>query len=151
MCTSLFSVPLRSCFGNILQPSARLGSRESSVSNTKFAIDVAAFAVMHDHHHVSLRVDVDEAKSWSVEEVVQCWYRVDTGSFMSQRCVSPTASYHVCPCLFFVSTQLVFHFCALTPIKCSTFSTFLKPTALSRRMTPSTKLLPFFTTCGLPV
>jgi len=54
-------------------------------------------------------------------------------------------------CVPYYNSLTFYYFCALTPIRCSTFSTCLKPAALSRRMTPSTKLLPFFTTCGFPV
>ena len=50
-----------------------------------FSIDVAAYAVMSNHHHVVLRVDVEKSQNWSVEEVVQQWHKVYQGNFNSQR------------------------------------------------------------------
>ena len=50
-----------------------------------FAIDVASYAIMSNHHHVVLRVDVDKAQSWSVEEVIVQWHKVYQGNFNSQR------------------------------------------------------------------
>jgi len=47
-------------------------SKIKSLSNI-FAIDVAAYAVMSNHYHVILRVDKDEAESWSPTEVIQHW------------------------------------------------------------------------------
>jgi REP element-mobilizing transposase RayT len=41
--------------------------------STIFAIDVAAYAVMSNHYHVVLRVDKEEAESWSPTEVIQRW------------------------------------------------------------------------------
>jgi hypothetical protein len=50
-----------------------------------FAIDVAAYAVMSNHHHVVLRVDVDKAKSWTLDEVIHQWHRIYKGNFISRR------------------------------------------------------------------
>jgi len=38
-----------------------------------FAIDLCAYAVMSNHYHVVLRVDRDQARSWSVDEVIERW------------------------------------------------------------------------------
>ena len=38
-----------------------------------FAIDIASYAVLSNHYHVILRVDKDEADSWSREEVHRRW------------------------------------------------------------------------------
>jgi len=41
-----------------------------------FAIDhLCAYAVMHNHYHVVLRVDRDQANAWSEDEVVARWQR----------------------------------------------------------------------------
>lgn len=40
---------------------------------------------MCNHHHVVLRVDVDQAKRWSVDEVIQQWHRIYKGNFISRR------------------------------------------------------------------
>lgn len=41
-----------------------------------FAIDLLAYAVMHNHYHVVLRVAVERAESWSDEEVAVRWSQV---------------------------------------------------------------------------
>jgi len=38
-----------------------------------FAVSVCGFAVMDNHLHLLLRLDVDEASSWSAEEVIRRW------------------------------------------------------------------------------
>ena len=38
-----------------------------------FAVSVCGFAVMDNHLHVLLRLDADEASSWSAEEVIRRW------------------------------------------------------------------------------
>ncbi|WP_020408404.1 hypothetical protein [Hahella ganghwensis] len=44
-----------------------------------FAIDVAAYAVMSNHYHVVLSVDVDRVKSWTDDEVIERWCRLFGG------------------------------------------------------------------------
>ena len=41
-----------------------------------FAIQICAYAVMTNHYHVVVHVDVEQAKSWSDEEVVARWEKV---------------------------------------------------------------------------
>lgn len=50
-----------------------------------FAIEVCAYAIMHNHHHEILHVDVDRAKSWSWQEVIVRWHRLYQGKVFSQR------------------------------------------------------------------
>ncbi|QFU23552.1 transposase [Shewanella eurypsychrophilus] len=50
-----------------------------------FAIDVAAYAVMSNHLHLVLRVDIFEANSWTDKEVVQHWHQLFKGSDITQR------------------------------------------------------------------
>ncbi len=40
---------------------------------TMFAIDVASYAVMMNHYHVLVRVNVEKAGMWSAEEIVEHW------------------------------------------------------------------------------
>lgn len=43
---------------------------------SQFAIDVCAYAVMSNHYHLVLGVDVDKAKAWSDAEVLARWTRL---------------------------------------------------------------------------
>ena len=36
-----------------------------------FAIDLCAFAIMSDHYHIVLRIDVERAKQWTDHEVAK--------------------------------------------------------------------------------
>ncbi|MCZ6809855.1 MAG: transposase [Proteobacteria bacterium] len=38
-----------------------------------FAIDLLAYAIMSNHYHVVLKVNIDQANAWSDEEVVERW------------------------------------------------------------------------------
>ncbi len=50
-----------------------------------FSIEIAAFAVLSNHHHVVLRVNADTPVGWSLEETIRRWHRVYNGTFLSQR------------------------------------------------------------------
>lgn len=50
-----------------------------------YSIDICAFAVMHNHLHIVLHVDVDKAKSWSMEEVVSRWHKLFKGTYLTQQ------------------------------------------------------------------
>lgn len=53
-----------------------------------FSIDVCAFAVMSNHCHVVLHVDIDQAQSWSTHEIVDRWHGLFAGTPLSQRLLS---------------------------------------------------------------
>lgn len=53
-----------------------------------FAIDVAAYAVMSNHYHLVLRVDVERAQGWSNEEVLRRWTQLFDGPMLVQRLLS---------------------------------------------------------------
>lgn len=44
-----------------------------------FAIDVAAYAVMSNHHHIVVRIDAERAAGWGDDEVLARWTRIFTG------------------------------------------------------------------------
>ncbi len=44
-----------------------------------FAIDFAAFAVMSNHLHVVLRVDIEKANCWTDREVLEQWHKLFKG------------------------------------------------------------------------
>jgi hypothetical protein len=53
--------------------------------NAVFSIDTAAYAVMHNHYHVVLRVDVDKAKAWTIGDVIAQWSVLFTCPILIQR------------------------------------------------------------------
>ncbi len=50
-----------------------------------FAIDIVAYAVMSNHLHLVLRVDIYEANAWSDREVVEHWHRLFKGTDITQK------------------------------------------------------------------
>ncbi|WP_261875100.1 transposase [Vibrio rarus] len=54
---------------------------------TVFAIDVAAFAIMSNHLHVVLRIDIDKANNWSDKEVLEQWHKCFKGDALTHKFV----------------------------------------------------------------
>ena len=52
-----------------------------------FAIDVAAYAVMSNHLHVVLYIDLETANNWSDREVVEQWHNLFNGTALTQKFV----------------------------------------------------------------
>jgi REP element-mobilizing transposase RayT len=52
-----------------------------------FAIDVAAFAVMSNHLHVVLCIDIETANRWSDREVLEQWHKLFKGDELTQKFV----------------------------------------------------------------
>ena len=50
-----------------------------------FAIDICAYAVMSNHVHVVLHVDVKQAQSWSDKVVIARWHRLHKGTLLAQK------------------------------------------------------------------
>jgi putative transposase len=44
-----------------------------------FSVDVCAYAIMSNHYHVVLHIDVEKAKRWSNHEVAERWLRIFSG------------------------------------------------------------------------
>lgn len=47
-----------------------------------FAIDLCAYAVMSNHYHIVIRIDAEQAKLWSDEEVARRWMQIFSGSLL---------------------------------------------------------------------
>ena len=47
-----------------------------------FAVDLCAYAIMSNHYHIVIRLDVEKVKAWSVEEVARRWMQVFTGPLL---------------------------------------------------------------------
>ncbi|CAM3038569.1 transposase [Vibrio rarus] len=50
-----------------------------------FAIDVAAFAVMSNHLHVILRVDIETANRWSDRKILEQWHTLFKGDDLTKK------------------------------------------------------------------
>ena len=50
-----------------------------------FAIDVAAYAVMSNHLHVVLYIDLETVNRWSDREVVEQWHKLFNGTDLTQK------------------------------------------------------------------
>jgi REP element-mobilizing transposase RayT len=50
-----------------------------------FAIDVCAYAVMSNHVHLVLFVDVDKAVNWSDKQVLALWHSLYKGTLLTQK------------------------------------------------------------------
>ncbi len=50
-----------------------------------FAIDVCAYAILHNHHHEVLHIDAERAKNWKSIEVIERCHRLFSGKALSQR------------------------------------------------------------------
>jgi len=47
-----------------------------------FAIDLCAYAIMSNHYHVVIRINVDQAKQWSDQEVARRWMQLFSGPLL---------------------------------------------------------------------
>jgi REP element-mobilizing transposase RayT len=50
-----------------------------------FAVDVAGYAVMSNHFHVVVRIDVERAAAWTTDEVLARWTALFSGPLLVQR------------------------------------------------------------------
>ncbi|MES9986747.1 MAG: hypothetical protein ABW077_02445 [Candidatus Thiodiazotropha endolucinida] len=50
-----------------------------------FAIDICAYAVLSNHYHVILHVDIKEAAEWSKEDIIERWERLFSLPVIIQR------------------------------------------------------------------
>ena len=50
-----------------------------------FAIDICAYAVMSNHVHLVLHVDVDKALGWSDKQVIALWHTLYKGTLLTQK------------------------------------------------------------------
>jgi len=60
-----------------------------------FAIGIAAYTVMSNHYHLVLHVDKNTAQAWTLDEVIERWYRLFNGHvlvdrYLTGKVISPT-------------------------------------------------------------
>ena len=56
-----------------------------TVLNDVFAIDISAYAIMSNHTHLVLCIDIESANVWSDEEVVRRWLQLFKGTILIQQ------------------------------------------------------------------
>jgi REP element-mobilizing transposase RayT len=44
-----------------------------------FAVDLCAYAIMSNHYHIVIRINTDDARQWSDEEVAKRWMQIFSG------------------------------------------------------------------------
>jgi REP element-mobilizing transposase RayT len=49
---------------------------------TVFAVDLCAYAIMSNHYHIVVRIDADQVKNWSDEEVARRWLQIFSGPLL---------------------------------------------------------------------
>ena len=52
-----------------------------------YAIDICAYAVMSNHVHVVVHVDVDKAQGWRDKQVLSLWHTLYKGTLITQKCM----------------------------------------------------------------
>jgi len=50
-----------------------------------FTIDICAHAVMHNHLHLVLHVDIEQVKTWSTAEVLERWHQLFKGTYLTRQ------------------------------------------------------------------
>ena len=50
-----------------------------------FAVDLCAYAIMSNHYHIVIRIDVDQVKQWSDQEVASRWMQIFSGPLLMHR------------------------------------------------------------------
>jgi len=50
-----------------------------------FAVDVCAYAIMSNHFHLVLHVDVGRSEAWTSDEVIERWLKLYRGPIVAQR------------------------------------------------------------------
>ncbi|WP_050774339.1 hypothetical protein [Shewanella benthica] len=58
-----------------------------------FCIDVCAYAVMNNHYHLVLKIDLDKASSLSNREIIELWCKVTKGHDVATQSGIP---FHFC-------------------------------------------------------
>ena len=50
-----------------------------------FSLDICAYAVLSNHYHIVLHINLSEARQWSQDEVIERWHQLFKGSIQSQQ------------------------------------------------------------------
>ena len=52
-----------------------------------YVIDICAYAVMGNHVHVVVHVDVDKAQGWRDKQVINLWHTLYKATLITQKCM----------------------------------------------------------------
>ena len=50
-----------------------------------FAVDLCAYAIMSNHYHIVIRIDAEQVKTWSDEQVAKRWMQVFNGPLLMRQ------------------------------------------------------------------
>ncbi|MEM7258337.1 MAG: transposase, partial [Pseudomonadota bacterium] len=50
-----------------------------------FALDICAYAIMSNHYHIVLHINLAAAREWSHDEIIERWHQLFKGSLQSQQ------------------------------------------------------------------
>ena len=53
-----------------------------------FALDLCAYAIMSNHYHIVVRIDVEKVRHWSNEEVAKRWMQIFSGPLLMHQYLS---------------------------------------------------------------
>ena len=53
-----------------------------------YALDVCAYAVMSNHYHIVLHINISKARAWTDTEVIQRWHRLYAGNHLTHQYVA---------------------------------------------------------------
>ncbi len=57
-------------------------------ASAAFAIDVCTYSIMSNHYHVVLHMNIAQAQSWDMDEIINRWHQLYGGFALSQRYLS---------------------------------------------------------------
>ena len=55
-----------------------------------FAVDLCAYAIMNNHYHIVVRINADEVKQWTDEEVAKRWIQIFAGPLLIHQYLANT-------------------------------------------------------------
>ena len=61
-----------------------VANKLSELANT-FAIDVCAYAIMSNHTHTVLKINLEKSRNWSKKQVIERWTQLFSGGVLIQR------------------------------------------------------------------
>jgi putative transposase len=54
-----------------------------------FSVDLCAYAIMNNHYHIVVRIDVEQIQGWSDEEIARRWLSIFSGPLPKGKIMTP--------------------------------------------------------------